>query len=279
MAGDRVAATSPPRPQPGFLGWLRSSLTDPVSWRACAYLLLKLPITLLGAIGVIYVVAWGFGYTTFPFWWQLIHQLIHQPAAHGDTVQVPGWLAWWKPNPVLVAQAIHPFAWSFALIPAGLAALLAREKLGGGVGPAAGGAPGSAAEIDLARALEPVDAAHRSAKEAIIELRDLACGIHPPVLDHGLGTALATLAARSGLPVEVIADLPATRERWRPGNRGSWTPWPRHYRVVIFDNAGSAPPRRCRGRSPSTPWPTRPARSSPPSASAGRTCSAGRWAA
>ena len=41
-----------------------------------------------------------------------------------------------------------------------------------------------------------------------MELRDLARGIHPPVLDHGLGTALTTLGARSGLPVEVIADLP-----------------------------------------------------------------------
>jgi signal transduction histidine kinase len=53
-----------------------------------------------------------------------------------------------------------------------------------------------------------VDAAHRGAKEAIVELRDLARGIHPPVLDHGLGTALATLAARSDVPVELIIDLP-----------------------------------------------------------------------
>jgi signal transduction histidine kinase len=91
---------------------------------------------------------------------------------------------------------------------------LAREKLGGAVtGTAEGaegaeGAPGRTVEADLARALELIDAAHRSAKEAIIELRDLARGIHPPVLDHGLGTALETLAARSGVPVEVIADLP-----------------------------------------------------------------------
>ena len=58
------------------------------------------------------------------------------------------------------------------------------------------------------RALELVDAAHRSAKEAIIELRDLARGIHPPVLDQGLGTALTTLAARSEVPVDLIIDLP-----------------------------------------------------------------------
>ena len=59
----------------------------------------------------------------------------------------------------------------------------------------------------MERALELVDAAHRSAKEAIIELRDLARGIHPPVLDHGLGTALTTLAARSDVPVELVVDL------------------------------------------------------------------------
>jgi len=231
----------------------------------------------LGGIGLIYIVAWGVGYSTFPVWWELLHSL----AAHGDAVQVPGWLAWWTPNPVLVAQSVPSLALSFALVPAGLCALiwtpwmisgcndldrltaarllgppltqrvrdleetrasavddsavrlrrierdlhdgaqaqmvavamklgLAREKLGGAVGGTVAGrtADGWTAQVDLERALELVDAAHRSAKEAIMELRDLARGIHPPVLDHGLGTALTTLGARSGLPVEVVADLP-----------------------------------------------------------------------
>ena len=55
---------------------------------------------------------------------------------------------------------------------------------------------------------QPGALARVQAKEAIIELRDLARGIHPPVLDHGLGTALATLAARSDVPVELVTDLP-----------------------------------------------------------------------
>jgi signal transduction histidine kinase len=63
-------------------------------------------------------------------------------------------------------------------------------------------------QTDLDRVLDLVAAAHRGAKEAITELRDLARGIHPPVLDHGLGTALTTLAARSDLPVELVLDLP-----------------------------------------------------------------------
>jgi signal transduction histidine kinase len=63
-------------------------------------------------------------------------------------------------------------------------------------------------QTDLDRVLELVAGAHSGAKEAITELRDLARGIHPPVLDQGLGAALTTLAARSDLPVELVIDLP-----------------------------------------------------------------------
>ena len=79
---------------------------------------------------------------------------------------------------------------------------LARDKL---AGASTGAAPAS---LDVARALQLVEAAHTGAKEAIVELRELARGIHPSVLDHGLGTALTTLAARSDVPVELAIDLP-----------------------------------------------------------------------
>jgi signal transduction histidine kinase len=71
-----------------------------------------------------------------------------------------------------------------------------------------GGMTDGTGQTDLDRVLELVAAAHRGAKEAITELRDLARGIHPPVLDQGLGPALTTLAARSDLPVELAIDLP-----------------------------------------------------------------------
>ena len=45
-----------------------------------------------------------------------------------------------------------------------------------------------------------IDAAHRIAKEALADLRDLARGIHPPALDSGLAVALETLAAAAPLP-------------------------------------------------------------------------------
>jgi signal transduction histidine kinase len=60
-------------------------------------------------------------------------------------------------------------------------------------------------DVDQVRAL--VDEAHRGAKEAIAELRDIARGIHPPALDVGLEGALATLAARSAVPTELSMSL------------------------------------------------------------------------
>ncbi|HEX2158101.1 MAG TPA: histidine kinase [Actinomycetes bacterium] len=74
---------------------------------------------------------------------------------------------------------------------------MAKEKLGDEGDPR-----------DVTGARELVDAAHRSAKDALAELRDLARGIHPPVLDNGLADALATLAAGSAIPVELAADIP-----------------------------------------------------------------------
>ena len=53
-----------------------------------------------------------------------------------------------------------------------------------------------------------IDDAHRDAKEAIVELRDLTRGLHPPVLtDRGLDAALSALAARAPIPVAVSADV------------------------------------------------------------------------
>src|ERR1700730_15624184 len=230
LLGVRVGAPPAWRPQPGALGRARAVLTDPVGWRACAYLLLKLPLAALAATIMTYLLIWGLPYLTFPIWWEILH-------VNGVVIHVPGWLMWWKPNPVLVANSVHSLAVSFALVPAGVAVLLycpwwlrqcnavdgrlvarllgpplghrvreleqtraravddsaarlrrierdlhdgaqaqmvavamklglAREKLGGT-------ATGTA-QADVARALELVDAAHRGAKDAIIELRDLA---------------------------------------------------------------------------------------------------------
>src|SRR5256886_11171891 len=70
---------------------------------------------------------------------------------------------------------------------------MAREKLGDDASP---------------EARELVDAAHQGAKEALIDLRNLARGIHPPALDNGLADALATLAASSAIPAGLTTAIP-----------------------------------------------------------------------
>jgi signal transduction histidine kinase len=62
-------------------------------------------------------------------------------------------------------------------------------------------------EPDLDQVRQLVGDAHRGAKEAIVELRDLARGIHPPALDVGLEGALSTLAARCTVPTELKLTL------------------------------------------------------------------------
>jgi signal transduction histidine kinase len=59
------------------------------------------------------------------------------------------------------------------------------------------------------RNLSLVTAAHASAKDTLSELRDLARGIHPPVLDRGLGPALSTLAQASAVPVALNVSVSA----------------------------------------------------------------------
>src|SRR5215469_15187287 len=46
LLGMNVAEPAPLRIRPGVLGWFRSQLTDVVAWRARAYLLLRLPVSI-----------------------------------------------------------------------------------------------------------------------------------------------------------------------------------------------------------------------------------------
>jgi signal transduction histidine kinase len=70
----------------------------------------------------------------------------------------------------------------------------------------------AAAAGDQGRMAMLVGAAHENAKETLAELRDLARGIHPPVLDRGLGAALSTLVEASATQVALsvsIAERPS----------------------------------------------------------------------
>jgi signal transduction histidine kinase len=101
--------------------------------------------------------------------------------------------------------------------------------------------PGGTADLDAIRRL--VDEAHSGAKEAIIDLRDLARGIHPPALDTGLENALATIEVRPTPAIEAIcyfcaAELLANVAQHAQASRASLScaqhgPW---LRIVVRDD-------------------------------------------
>jgi signal transduction histidine kinase len=79
------------------------------------------------------------------------------------------------------------------LVALGMTLGLAREKM--------------ESDPDQARAL--MDEAHADAKAAMIELRSIARGIHPAVLDdRGLDAALSAIAAKAPVPVSIDVNLP-----------------------------------------------------------------------
>jgi signal transduction histidine kinase len=231
--------------QPGsaFLNWMGGRTTDRVTWRARAYFGLKLPLAVVGL--VVAAVCWlgGLYYLTSPAWWSLgLHTtlgfritslgfafglcpvgmalLVTGPALLHGVTNVDCWLIRGLLGPSTPAERIRALQESRAVAvddaaarlrsierdlhdgaQAQLVALsmklgLARDKLQ------------DDGQVDLARVTGLVEDAHRGLLEAIIDLRTLARGIHPPVLDQGLADALATLAARSTVPVELVTDIP-----------------------------------------------------------------------
>ena len=231
------------QPSSAFLSWTGGRTTDPVTWRARAYFGLKLPLAVVGL--AVAAVCWlgGLYYLTFPAWWSLgLHNtlgfhimtlgvafslcpvgmalLVTGPwLLHGVT-NVDCWLIRGLLGASSPAERIRALEESRAIAvddaaarlrgierdlhdgaQAQLVALsmklgLARDKLTGD------------GQVDVARVARLVEDAHAGILEAIVDLRTLARGIHPPVLDQGLADALTTLATRSAVPVELVTDIP-----------------------------------------------------------------------
>ena len=66
-------------------------------------------------------------------------------------------------------------------------------------------------------AAEMASAARDELSRSLDELRELARGLHPAVLEHGLGAALDALAARSKIPTTVRCDVPVVARAGRAG--------------------------------------------------------------
>jgi signal transduction histidine kinase len=263
--GETIPEPEPFTSRPGFLGWLQSALRDRVGWRSVAYLLIKVPWTVLGTF-VAFSLWWDAfacllhpifgGGTGIPIWGAVEGVFFHgnnlnnlaspagaplgQPADFGREVAIfllgviflfaAPWVmrGFVNVDRLLVRSLLgpDPFAARVRTLEqartrtvdtsaatlrrierdlhdgtqAQLVALamrlgMAKEKLD------------DPEHLDIERVRELVEEAHRGAKEAITELRDIARGIHPPALDIGLEGALATLASRSAVPTELTVDL------------------------------------------------------------------------
>jgi signal transduction histidine kinase len=243
LAAEAGIAIDEMRPRSATLNYLDGRMKDPVTWRARAYFGLKLPLAAVALAVAAGCWLGGLFYLTSPVWWPLgltdtlgFHMatlgiafalcplgaalLLTGPGLLHGLTNADCWLIRSLLGPSSPADRIRALEESRAIAvddaaarlrsierdlhdgaQAQLVALsmklgLAREKLTG-AGPA-----------DLERVTKLVEDAQHSALGAIVELRTLARGIHPPVLDKGLADALATLASRSAVPVELITDIP-----------------------------------------------------------------------
>ncbi|MEU2563993.1 sensor domain-containing protein [Streptomyces longispororuber] len=244
LLGERVEAPAAPPRAKGPVARCRVALTDPAAWRALLYLVLRLPLGVLGfaaAVAVPLGCGWLIG---FPLWVRLL-QPDQRPALWPTAVSVPLGLVLLAAVPGAVRALSRANRWLARLLlgparaqrrvtelEAARAALLTENTdrlrrlerdLHDGTQARlvalaitlslADDALGPAAGPDLGRLRDLVDRARGQTDATIAELRLLTRGIHPVALDGGLGEALPGLAATAPVPVTVDLDL---RERPDP---------------------------------------------------------------
>jgi signal transduction histidine kinase len=248
VLGERVPAPEPFRPGTGLLGRLDRRLRDRDGWRAAGYAVVKLPVAFVqwfavyaagvGLADCTYPLVWllfrnhpagtrlgpvvalvptSFGHVAISTWPGTF--LVVGMGAGGVLVAV--WLARaitaadrWLARALLGPSRVSELERTRALAVEDSAAALRRVERdlhdGAQVRLAAvamnlGMAQDKAGSADVR---ELLDAAQAGVTETLADLRRIARGIHPPVLDAGLDHALASLAASSPVPAEVTVGLP-----------------------------------------------------------------------
>jgi signal transduction histidine kinase len=224
-----------------IVGRVRNAITDPMTWRELVWLILAFGIgTASFCAGV---TAWGvgLGFLTLPLWaWSVPGGVeVGLTEIHG-WVTIPAAIVLGPPLTVLGAWVLRGSSYIQAKLVQALLEGEEQERItelevsrAGAVDAAAGelrrierdlhdGAQARlvalAMEIGMAReqlerdpeaAAALLAGAHEDAKTALVELRDLARGIHPAILtDRGLDAAVSALAARCPVPCTVAIDLP-----------------------------------------------------------------------
>ena len=211
-------------------------LRDGDAWRSLLYCGLKFPLTFVGVYGALVGYVVGALGTTYPLWWFVPHKF-SWPYGHRP------WTGTW-PLALEGAAMLLAVPWfvrivvtvDHALVERLLAPNRARARIAGLEASRATLAEDATAtlrriERDLhdgtqarlvalgvalsrleARVTGPeaaamVIAARQQVLDALEELREIIRGVHPPALDDGLPTALATLAARGPVPTDLHDEL------------------------------------------------------------------------
>jgi signal transduction histidine kinase len=190
LLGEHIADPAPIRVGHGPARWVGATLRDGPGWRAAGYLVVQLPLALLGCYAVIWWAA-GLVNMTYPLWWAWFRN--HPPNVHLSPVPVL------TPFGVLHVATI---AGTFAVFAAGAAMVAAAPWLTRAVvradlwlmrellGP--GPLERRVADLEQARALAVDDAAAM--------LRRLERDLH-----DGAQIRLATLAMNLGMAMDRLA--------------------------------------------------------------------------
>lgn len=238
LLGEHVEAPAGlPRPD-GLVARGRVVLTDPVAWRTLLYLVLRLPLGVLGFVvgaGLPLACGWLIG---FPLWGRLMEPdsppgagmnalavllgLLLLAGAPGALRLVAGAdrrLAGLLLGPARAQRRVRELEAARAVLLADNGDRLRRLERDLHDGTQARlvalaitlalteDALDAAAGPDLARLRTLLDRARGQTEETVAELRLLTRGIHPVALDGGLGEALPGLTATSPVPVAVRLDL------------------------------------------------------------------------
>jgi signal transduction histidine kinase len=226
----------------GFLQKLRSAITDPMTWRELVWLVLLFGIGTGSFVAGVTSWSIGLGFLTLPLWaWSLPEGVeVGVTTIHS---------VWWMivfaalagpPAAVLGAWGLRGSAWVQAKLAEVLLQGDEQERIAELQVSRAGAVDAAAVELrrierdlhdgaqarlvalameigmareqierDPAAAAALLAGAHEDAKTALVELRDLARGIHPAILtDRGLDAAVSALAARCPVPCTVAIDVP-----------------------------------------------------------------------
>ncbi len=227
--GERVEPA--PRAESSGSSWRRllEELRDPRNWRALAFVVLRSltgPFVFAAALIVVVYPLWALSSAAWG-WWVFGLQTVSIIVSGVLALLLGPWIAWaFTESHLSVARALLGPSTMQLTERADVvqqtrdrsieAAAAERRRIERDLHDGAQ-ARLSTVALDLGRAKRRIDqggdpdevraiidTAHEDAKAAIVELRDLARGIHPPVLtDRGLVGALDEIVARSPIPVHL----------------------------------------------------------------------------